>query len=152
MDIRISKADVIWSYIAQFLQLASGILVLPYVLHMLPAEEIGLNYLMLTIGTMVALLDFGFAPQFGRNISYLFGGAQKLQKEGVVAEQSDSINYHLIATMIEVAIRWYIKNCLLRFFFLCQQGTVYIYMVTNGFSTVNNTVLIWDHILPPFIF
>ena len=81
MEIKITKADVIWGYIATFFQIASGIIVLPFILKMLSPEEIGLNYLMVTVASMIALVDFGFAPQFGRNISYLFGGAQKLQKE-----------------------------------------------------------------------
>ena len=41
MEIKISKADVWWGYIAQFFNLSAGILVLPYVLHKLSAEEIG---------------------------------------------------------------------------------------------------------------
>lgn len=143
MEIKITKADVIWGYIATFFQIASGIIVLPFILKMLSPEEIGLNYLMVTVASMIALVDFGFAPQFGRNISYLFGGAQKLQKEGIVAEQSDSINYHLIATMIEVAKMVYKKLSVAVLFLMSTGGTVYIYKVTNGFSTVNNTVLIW---------
>lgn len=35
-----------------------------------------MNYLMLTVGSLVSLFDFGFAPQFGRNITYVFAGAQ----------------------------------------------------------------------------
>lgn len=143
MEIKITKADVIWGYIATFFQIASGIIVLPFILKMLSPEEIGLNYLMVTVASMIALVDFGFAPQFGRNISYLFGGAEKLQKEGIVAEQSDSINYHLIATMIEVAKMVYKKLSVAVLFLMSTGGTVYIYKVTNGFSTVNNTVLIW---------
>ena len=65
-NISVGKSDVVWSYLAKFLGIASGLLVLPVVLNRLSAEEIGLNYLMLTIGAMVGLLDFGFSPQFGR--------------------------------------------------------------------------------------
>ncbi|MBL3945452.1 polysaccharide biosynthesis protein, partial [Bacteroides thetaiotaomicron] len=61
----VGKSDIIWSYIAKFLGIASGLLVLPFILNRLTAEEMGLNYLMLTIGSMVSLLDFGFSPQFG---------------------------------------------------------------------------------------
>ena len=143
MDIRISKADVIWSYIAQFLQLASGILVLPYVLHMLPAEEIGLNYLMLTIGTMVALLDFGFAPQFGRNISYIYGGAQHLKKEGVECIDGADINYHLLASMIQVAQKVYRILSVVVFMVMMTAGSAYMYYVTEGFTSVHNSLLIW---------
>ena len=74
-NIKISKKDLIWSYITQFFQMASGLITLPLILKMLSEEVIGLNYLMLTISSLIALFDFGFAPQFGRNITYLFSGA-----------------------------------------------------------------------------
>ena len=79
-SISVGKSDIIWSYIAKFLGIASGLLVLPFILNRLTAEEMGLNYLMLTIGSMVSLLDFGFSPQFGRNITYVFSGARSLQR------------------------------------------------------------------------
>ena len=53
-SISVGKSDIIWSYIAKFLGIASGLLVLPFILNRLTAEEMGLNYLMLTIGSMVA--------------------------------------------------------------------------------------------------
>lgn len=143
MDIKISKADVIWSYIAQFLHLASGILVLPYVLRMLPAEEIGLNYLMLTIGALVALLDFGFAPQFGRNISYIYGGAQQLKREGVECIEGADINYHLLASMIQVAKKVYRILSVVVLAVMLTAGTAYMYYITEGFTSVRNSLLIW---------
>ena len=76
-EISVTKKDIIWGYLAQFFLVASGLITLPLVLNILSAEEIGMNYLMLTIGSLVSLLDFGFAPQFGRNITYIFSGAQK---------------------------------------------------------------------------
>ena len=107
MDINISKSDVVWSYIAQFFRIGTGVLTLPLILHMLSTEEIAMNYLMMTIGTMVAMIDFGFAPQFGRNITYVFSGAQQLEKEGLNTDVGNSINYHLLQCLIEVAKKVY---------------------------------------------
>jgi len=72
MSIELSRKDIVWGYIAQFFSIAAGVIMLPLVLRMLKPNEIGMNYLMLTIGSMVSLFDFGFAPQFGRNITYVF--------------------------------------------------------------------------------
>lgn len=143
MDIKITKGDVVWSYIAQFFQVASGILILPYILHKLPADEIGLNYLMLTIGSMVALLDFGFTPQFARNISYIYGGAQELCKEGVSIAEGNNINYRLLATMIGVAKKVYRYLSLLVLLVMLTVGSAYMYYITNGFSSVRNSFVIW---------
>jgi len=80
--INISKTDVLWNYIAQFFSLASGLITLPLILKMLTVEEIALNYIFLTVSSLVLLFDFGFSPQFSRNVSYVYGGAQTLKKEG----------------------------------------------------------------------
>lgn len=78
--IKISKADIIWNYIAQFFSLTSGLITLPLILKMLTVEEIALNYIFLTISSLVLLFDFGFSPQFSRNVSYVYGGAQSLKR------------------------------------------------------------------------
>jgi O-antigen/teichoic acid export membrane protein len=145
MPISITKKDVFWSYLAQFFSISSGILVLPLVLHLLSPEEIGMNYLMLSIGSLVALFDFGFGPQFGRNITYIFGGAQELKKEGIITvyESKKKINYKLLATMIQTAKYVYQRLSLFVFVIMISLGTMYIYLVTNGFNKVHNSLLIW---------
>lgn len=83
MSITLSKKDIVWGYFAHFFSLATGLITLPLILNMLSTEEIAMNYLMITIGSLESLFDFGFAPQFGRNITYIFSGAQELRKEGI---------------------------------------------------------------------
>lgn len=143
MEIKISKSDIIWSYIAQFFNIGAGIITLPLILHSLSTEEIALNYLMLTIGTIVALLDFGFAPQFGRNFAYVFSGARKIQKEGLNEGVRDDVDYHLLRCLIDVAKRVYGLIGLLALILMLTIGTWYIYYVTDGFNLVNNSFLIW---------
>ena len=87
MDIKITKKDILWSYIGRFFGIASSFITLPIVLHMLSPEEVGMNYLMATVSSLVGLLDFGFSPQFGRNFTYVNSGAKKLLKEGVDTEE-----------------------------------------------------------------
>jgi O-antigen/teichoic acid export membrane protein len=125
--------------------MASGILVLPFILRLLTPEEIGMNYLMLTVGSMVSLFDFGFAPQFGRNISYIFSGAQVLLKEGVEFNEGEKkdVNYRLLATMINTSQYIYKILSFIVLFVMLTFGTLYIYKVTNGFSNVHNSLLIW---------
>ena len=142
--INISKKDIFWGYFAQFFSIASGIITLPLILRMLTKEEIGLNYLLLTFGSLVSLFDFGFASQFGRNISYIFGGAQSLQKEGIeVVSNSNDVNYRLLSTMIHTARYVYRRISLVVLATLLTFGTWYVYEVTNGFKSVDNTFIIW---------
>ncbi len=142
MRISVSKSDIAWSYVAQFFNVGSGLITLPVILHMLSTDEIALNYLMITISTIVGLFDFGFAPQFSRNISYVFAGAQEIKKEGI-AETTDSINMRLLAGMIGVAKMVYARIALVALVSMLTAGTYYIYIVTEEFSKVENALLIW---------
>lgn len=145
MKIDITKKDIIWGYFAQFFSMASGLLVLPFILRLLTPEEIGMNYLMLTVGSMVSLFDFGFAPQFGRNFSYIFSGAQVLHKEGVELNNAANrdVNYRLLSTMIGTAKSIYQIISIVVLVVMLTLGTLYIHKVTHGFSNVNNSLLIW---------
>jgi O-antigen/teichoic acid export membrane protein len=144
MELKLGKKDLVWGYFAQFFSIATGILILPIILKLLSPEEVGLNYLMLTIGVLVTLFDFGFAPQFGRNITYIFSGSQNLLKEGV--EQNTNklgVNYKLLFVMIQTAKFLYKRLSLIILILLLTLGTVYIYEITNGFNTVKNSLFIW---------
>lgn len=143
MDLKVSKGDVIWSYIAQFFNIGAGLITLPLILHMLSTEEIAMNYLMMTVGSLVALIDFGFAPQFGRNISYVFSGSQVLLKEGLSDEISDRINYHLLFCLIKVARKVYLYMSIIILILMLTLGSLYMYHVTDGFTKVENSLSIW---------
>jgi O-antigen/teichoic acid export membrane protein len=142
--ISLSKKDVYWSFFARFLDIAAGLIILPLILRILSAEEIGMNYLMLSIGSLVILFDFGFAPQFGRNISYVYSGAQELKKEGVqVVDLKSQVNFRLLATMIFTARYVYRRLSIIVLFVMLSLGSIYIYHVTKGFTNVSNSLIIW---------
>jgi O-antigen/teichoic acid export membrane protein len=144
MELIIDKKDIIWGYFAQFFSIASGLIVLPFILKMLSVDEIGMNYLMLTISSMVALFDFGFAAQFGRNITYIFSGANELKREGIeIVSENKEINYRLLATMIHTAKFVYRRLGIISLLFMLSIGTLYIYKVTDSFTSVENVLLIW---------
>lgn len=141
--ITITKKDVIWNYIAIFFNMGAGVIVLPLILHYLSAEEIGLNYLMLTISSMVALIDFGFSPQIGRNITYALSGAKRVEREGLQDEAIDGPNYRLLAIVIEAAKYIYRRLSVVVLVLLLSLGTIYIHHVTHGFKDVNYCLWIW---------
>ena len=142
--ITITKQDIFWSHLSKAFNLISGLLILPLILMSLTEDEIGMNYLMLTVGALVTLVDFGFAPQFGRNISYVYSGAQDLREEGIESPKSSlEINYKLLATLIHTARYVYRVLGLIAIIFLLSFGTLYIYQVTDGFSKVEYSLLIW---------
>ena len=90
-SISIGKKDVFWSYIGSFFKLAANIILLPFMLHYLSDEDLGLWYVFAGISQFVVLLDFGFAPALSRNISYIWCGAKELKKENVSSNKQESI-------------------------------------------------------------
>lgn len=142
-NIVITKRDIIWGYFGTFFNIGSGLITLPAILHFLTSEEIGMNYLMLTISTMVSMLDFGFAGQFGINFTFVNSGAQSLKKEGVATQENGEVNYHLLAVLIKTAKMVYRRISLLCILLMLTGGTYYIYYVTNGFSNVEHSLAIW---------
>lgn len=144
MQINITKKDLIWSYISLILQMTVGVLVLPFVIKYLPSEEVGFNYVMLTIGSMVTLLDFGFSPQLGRNVSYIFGGAQKLSKEDFIKSDSETeINWTLLSSIIDVSKKIYRYMSFIALVLMLSLGTIYVYNITDGFTLIENVFIIW---------
>lgn len=126
MEIKIGKRDVLWSYFSQFFNIASGFITLPLVLRMLTTEEIALNYLMMTVSSLVALMDFGFTPQIGRLVSYIFSGAQSLKREGINECANGPINYSLLGSLINITKKIFWKLSIAVLLFMLTFGTIYI--------------------------
>lgn len=80
--IKTSKKDYFWSYLAYVLKFGANLLVIPLVLNRLSTSEYGLWVTFLSLGMIVNLFDFGFSSTILRNMTYVWGGAQKLQAEG----------------------------------------------------------------------
>ena len=105
----IGRKDVIWNFFGTFMRVASGVIVLPLVVKLLPREEVGLWGIFLVIGGMATLLDFGFSNSFTRNITYIFSGVKELRKEGytTVNDEDKTIDYGLLKSVIAAMRRYY---------------------------------------------
>lgn len=139
----ITKSDVLWSYAAQFFNVATGIIVLPAILRLLNTDEIAFYYIILNIGTLVNLFDFGFSAQFSRNFAYVFSGAQELRKEGLSEKVGGQINYRLLKTLINTASTVYRIIALIVITIMLTLGTLYVKKVTNNYSLISNALYIW---------
>lgn len=144
--VNISRVDVFWNYCATFFKIASSILLFPLILRTLPSEEVGVWAIFTSISSLVFLLDFGFHATFVRNVSYVFGGAQSLIKEGIPTEDNNSkgINYTLLKEII-VSMKWfYTRASFLLLFLLLTLGTIYFSYVLKGFlGSKSNIYLAW---------
>jgi O-antigen/teichoic acid export membrane protein len=65
-------------------------------------------------------------------------------KEGVESTNlNGEINYRLLATMIHTAKYIYRRLSIIVLVLMLTMGTLYIYKVTNGFTSIHNSFIIW---------
>lgn len=141
----ITKADIIWSYIAQFFNMGASIIILPIILKTLPQDILGIWYIFLTIGTFVTLLDFGFQSAFTRNVAYAFGGATMLLKEGIdpFAPVMDHPNYALLKSIIKGMKLFYGTVSFIILGLLTVLGTVYILHISSFLTNSDDILATW---------
>lgn len=108
---------------------------MPFILHKMPQETVGIWNIFQTITALVLLLDFGFRPSFARNISYIFSGVTSLQKDGVAHTTADaSVDYGLLKGTLIAMRRFYRWMALAVFILLATVGTVYFYYILQKYS------------------
>ncbi|WP_280673725.1 MULTISPECIES: O-unit flippase-like protein [unclassified Dysgonomonas] len=131
--IKLSKTDVIWSYVAQIFNVGANIIVLPFVLRILSTEVLAIWYVFVAVQSFVTLLDFGFQGAFTRNVTYTFSGATSLLKRGIdpSAEVLDRPNYALLKSLIKSMRRFYGYTSIGMLVILATAGTYYISHVTS---------------------
>lgn len=141
----ITKADIIWSYIAQFFNLGASIIILPVILKTLPQEILAIWYIFLTIGTFITLLDFGFQSAFTRNVAYAFGGATMLLKEGIdpLAPVMDRPNYALLKSIIKSMRLFYGSVSLVIVGLLTVLGSLYILHISSSLGNSDDIMTAW---------
>ena len=131
----IGKREIIWSYAGTAFMIGAGVLLLPFILHKMPQETVGIWNIFQTITALVLLLDFGFRPTFARTISYIFSGVKTLQKEGVAHIASDAeVDYSLLKGALIAMRRFYRYVALAVLALLATVGTVYFYYILQKYS------------------
>lgn len=125
-SIDIEKKDYIWSYLGTFFRIGVNIIILPAVLKFLSDDELGLWYVYGSISTLVALLDFGFAPSLARNIAYVWCGAKKLKKTSVDVTTSEKTDFVYFKTVLSACQLLYLFIGVVALFILLIPGSLYI--------------------------
>ncbi len=135
--INVSRKDIVLGYISQFLNVGSGLILLPLVVIFFDAEEASLWFLIMTIVSSIVLIDFGFSHTISRNFSYIISGVSELKKEGVAKnEGNNKINYILFFDLLKVTKRIYLFLGFVCFLFLMIFGSWYIYHIVRGTDLV----------------
>lgn len=131
----IGKREIAWSYAGTAFMIGAGVILLPFILHKMPQETVGIWNIFQAITALVMLLDFGFRPTFARNISYIFSGVKALQRDGVAHTTSESaVDYSLLKGTLTAMKRFYRWMALAVFGLLATAGTAYFYYILQKYS------------------
>ena len=141
---RLSHSTVAWSWGFNFLRLASGVLLLPLLLRLLPKPDLGMYYVFLSLAAMVIVLDLGFSPTIGRFINYAMGGAVKLAPQGLAGGQpAGPPNYPLLWELLFTARIFYRFVVLAICVLLGSFGTFTVWQKAAQTSSPGLTWLAW---------
>ena len=124
-----------WGYAATFFNVGAGLILLPFILHKMSAETVGVWNIFQTITFLVFLLDFGFRPSFARNLSYIFSGVKSLQTIGVSDQVNTSeVDYSLLKGTIRAMRTFYRWVALGVLILLLTAGTAYFYYILQKYT------------------
>lgn len=122
---KVTNSELMWAYSAQFLNVGSGIILIPIAIIFLSTEDLGLWYLFVAIASLAQLLEFGFQPTISRMTSYIYSGANELVAEGL-PKKGSSINYQLLFDLIQASKLLYIYISVFAAMVLFILGTLYL--------------------------
>ena len=143
MSIKISKSDIVWNYLGNIMTLGSNLFLLPFILHYLCDEELGLWYTFAAVGNIAILFDFGFKATMGRSITYAWCGANDIQKyDAKKIDKGLEPNYKLMSKMMQVTKFIYLLVSVAALIFLGLFGTLYITKIADNLPR-QQTIMAW---------
>lgn len=139
------SADLWWGYLAQALNIGSGLLLLPFVVHYLPTEQVGLWFVFITLAALAQLLEFGFQPTVVRNTAYVYAGAHTLYATGMPVDlhNTGQPNLALLTELISACKLVYRTVALLATLVLLIGGSIYIDVLTEGLPDRLPIIIAW---------
>lgn len=140
MKIKITRSDYIWSYIGYFFSLFTNVLILPFVMKLVPSQELGLWYTFLSVGMIANIFDNTFTLSVSRNITYAWSGITQIQAEGFdsTAMTGKGPNYRLLVSIVQTCRAIFATVSLLALALMLTGGSAYI-----GFTARSIDLNIW---------
>ena len=124
---RLRNAAVSWFLILNMLRFASGVFLLPLLLHLLSTPDLGFYYVLLNIAAMAPLMDLGLLISVERSVAYATAGATELRAHGLhPAEETagKEPNHLLLWQLLATTRAAYARIALVLLFVLGIAGTL----------------------------
>jgi O-antigen/teichoic acid export membrane protein len=140
---RLRRSTIVWSWVFNGFRLATGLLLLPLVLHKLSTEELGMYYVFLSLVALAPVIDFGFSPTILRFVSYAMGGAETIQAHGVSKGTGAGPNFGLLWQLFFTTRALYRVMALIVLVILGVWGTYIVELGIHETPSPNVTRVAW---------
>jgi hypothetical protein len=138
MNKELKKSHFFINSISVFIKLISNIFLLPFLLFYLNSTEIGFWYLLVSISSLVHLLDFGFSPSIEKNLLFAYNGADKLFSEGFgnLNFTNKKINVRLFRTILITSNFIYLLISIVALIVFIIFGLFYLFFSYNSLPLI----------------
>lgn len=139
----VGRRDLAWAYGAQVFNVGSGLMLLPFALRYLGAEDMGVWYLFIAFAALGQLLELGFQPTIARQAAYVYGGASSLHPDGLPEMGRRAISEPLLADLYAAGRRVYALLATAAAVLLVVGGGLYLAWLPSTRGNVTHTLVAW---------
>ena len=141
---RLLNSAVVWSWLFNGLRLASGLFLLPVLLHALSRADLGMYYVFLNLGALLPVVDASLSLTVSRAVSYAMAGATTLQPQGIdFSARGEGPNQELLWRLLSGTRAFYRLLALAVLFVLGVVGTGVVALRIQETSAPGLTWLAW---------
>ena len=140
-----AQSAVIWSWGMNALRLGSSLILLPLLVSRLSTTDLGMHYILLNVGALAAVLDFGFSGAVWRAVAHASAGGKEMLSFGVeeTPPEGSEPNRPLIWDMMAVARRLYGGLALVALCLIGPVGTLLVNVGVQETTAPGRTWLAW---------
>lgn len=142
---RLWQSPVAWSWGFNALRVASGLLLLPLLVRLLSKSDLGMHYVLLSLGTLALMMDFGFSGAIWRAVCVALAGGREIRAEGLAPAPDPAAqpNPELLWDVLAVTHLVYRRLALLALLLLGGGGTFMVARHAHATSSPEITWLAW---------
>ncbi len=140
-----AQSAVVWSWGMNGLRLGSSLILLPLLVHRLSKTDLGMHYVLLNLGALAAVLDFGFSGAVWRAVAHASAGGKQMLKFGVdePSPEGSEPNRELIWNLMAAARRLYGGLAMASLLLIAPVGTLLVNVGVLETSSPARTWLAW---------
>ena len=143
--LRLWQSAVVWSWLFNGLRVGSGLILLPLLLRLLSTPDLGMHYVLLSLGTLAMMVDFGFAGAIWRAVCVALAGGKELRAEGLAPATglTAAPNSELLWNVLATTRQLYRGLAVIALVLLGAAGTVVVRHHAHETSSPEITWLAW---------